>query len=106
MTMIEILLTLLSCLAGMALGTIFFGGLWWTVRKGVASPRPALWFSVSLLLRMSIALAGIYFVSGGELEKARGVSRWICSRAPVSDVADADKGQNSGGRTCTLLPTR
>ena len=55
--------------AGLLLGTIFFGGLWWTVRKGVASERPALWFFGSLLLRMSIALAGFYLVSGGHWER-------------------------------------
>ena len=51
------------------LGAIFFGGLWWTVRKGVSSTQPALWFLGSLLLRMSIALAGFYFVSGGHWER-------------------------------------
>jgi F1F0 ATPase subunit 2 len=55
----------LAWAAGAALGAIFFGGLWWTVRKGVSSDRPALWFAVSLLLRTSIALSGFYFVSGG-----------------------------------------
>ena len=53
----------------MLLGTIFFGGLWWTVRKGVLSEQPALWFFGSLLLRMSIVLAGFYFVSGGHWER-------------------------------------
>jgi F1F0 ATPase subunit 2 len=33
--------------AGLLLGAIFFGGLWWTVRKGVSSKRPALWFSAA-----------------------------------------------------------
>ena len=51
--------------AGILLGVIFFGGLWWTVRKGFSSKQPALWFFGSLLLRISIALAGFYFVSGG-----------------------------------------
>ncbi len=55
--------------AGGMLGAMFFGGLWFTVRKGVASPRPALWFFCSLLLRMSIALTGFYFVSGGRWER-------------------------------------
>ena len=54
-----------ALVAGVLLGAIFFGGLWWTVRKGFSSKRPALWFFGSLLLRMSIALAGFYFVSGG-----------------------------------------
>ena len=59
--------------AGVASGRFarrdFFGGLWWTVRKGVSSRQPALWFFGSLLLRMSIALAGFYFVSGGHWER-------------------------------------
>ena len=55
--------------AGAALGAIFFGGLWWTVRRGVSSPRPALWFFGSLLLRMSIVLAGFYFVGRGHWER-------------------------------------
>ena len=39
-----------SC-AGALLGVFFFGGLWWTVQKGVASERPAFWFLGSLLVR-------------------------------------------------------
>jgi F1F0 ATPase subunit 2 len=56
-------------IAGGLLGAIFFGGLWWTVRKGVSSPRPALWFFVSMLLRMVIAVCGFYFVAGGRWER-------------------------------------
>jgi F1F0 ATPase subunit 2 len=51
--------------AGMVLGFIFFGGLWWTVKKGVSSPRPALWFFLSLQARMIIAIGGIFLVSHG-----------------------------------------
>jgi F1F0 ATPase subunit 2 len=58
-----------ALVTGVLLGAMFFGGLWWTVRKGVASQRPALWLFGSLLLRMSIALAGFYFVSGGHWER-------------------------------------
>lgn len=60
---------LLAAMAGGILGLIFFGGLWWTVGKGVQSKNPALWFFASLLLRMSIALAGFYFVSGHHWER-------------------------------------
>ena len=55
--------------AGVSLGAIFFGGLRWTVRRGLLSKQPALWFFGSLLMRMSIALAGFYFVSGGHWER-------------------------------------
>lgn len=61
----ETLTLVLAWMAGAALGAIFFGGLWWTIRKGALSRRPGLWFFGSLLLRMSIALTGFYFVSDG-----------------------------------------
>ena len=51
--------------AGILLGVFFFGGLWWTVRRGLAAKHPELWFLGSLLLRTAIVLTGIYLVSGG-----------------------------------------
>jgi len=59
----------LALVTGGLLGAIFFGGLWWTVRKGSSSKQPALWFFGSLLLRTSIALAGIYLVGRGHWER-------------------------------------
>jgi F1F0 ATPase subunit 2 len=66
MPMNEVLSLTLALSMGVLLGVIFFGGLWWTVRKGVSSEQPAFWFFGSLLLRMGIALAGFYLVSGGQ----------------------------------------
>lgn len=64
------ILTLAPALAaGVTLGAIFFGGLWWTVRKGVSSTRPACWFFGSLLLRTGMALAGFYWVSDGDWKR-------------------------------------
>ena len=65
----EALTLALAGLAGAALGAFFFGGLWWTVRRGVSSGHPALWFLGSGLLRMGITLAGFYFVSGGQWKR-------------------------------------
>jgi len=56
----------LALSAGLLLGAVFFGGLWWTVRRGVSSPRPAAWFLGSLLVRTGIILAGFYFASDGQ----------------------------------------
>src|SRR5579884_1675494 len=64
MTMNEILVLTPALAAGVLLGAFFFGGLWWTVIRGVSSPRPALWFFTSMLLRMSVTLGGFYFVGG------------------------------------------
>ena len=51
--------------AGVLLGAIFFGGLWWTVRRSLSSKQPALWLLGSFLLRTSLILTGFYFVAGG-----------------------------------------
>ncbi len=61
----DILALALALFAGALLSVFFFGGLWWTVQKGVVSERPELWFLASLLLRTSLILAGFYFVSQG-----------------------------------------
>ncbi len=65
----ETLLLVSALVAGVLIGAMFFGGLWWTVRKGVSSSRPALWFFASLLLRTALTLAGFYIVSGGHGER-------------------------------------
>ena len=65
----ETLTLLLAFVTGVLLGVMFFGGLWWTVRKGVSSKQPAFWFFGSLLLRMSITLAGFYFIARSHWER-------------------------------------
>ena len=65
----ETLTLVMAWVVGAVLGAIFFGGLWLTVGKGVSSERPALWFFVSLLLRMTIALGGFYLVGGHHWER-------------------------------------
>ena len=65
----ETLTLILAWASGVVLGAIFFGGLWWTIGKGVTSKQPALWFLGSLLLRTSIALAGFYFVCGCDWQR-------------------------------------
>jgi F1F0 ATPase subunit 2 len=64
--MSETLTITLALLTGVLLGTIFFGGLWWTIQRGVSSKSPAALFSASLALRTIIAIAGFYFVSQGD----------------------------------------
>ena len=82
--------------AGLILGAIFFGVLWWTVIHAVSSKRPALWFLGSKLLRMGVALGGFYLVGGGRLERwllcllgfvlARLVTWWL-TRSPAQNRA-------------------
>ena len=66
--MSEALTVVLAGAAGGLLGMVFFGGLWWTVRKGVSFKQPALWFSGSLLVRMGVVVSGVYVVSRGRRE--------------------------------------
>lgn len=54
----------LAWIFGAVLGVVFFGGLWWTVRKSLYSKRPALWIFGSLILRLSIVAVGFYLFSG------------------------------------------
>jgi F1F0 ATPase subunit 2 len=68
-TMNEIMLLVPPLLAGMLLGAIFFGGLWWTVLKGISARQPALWFGLSMLARTCIVLAGFYFVADSDWKR-------------------------------------
>jgi F1F0 ATPase subunit 2 len=49
--------------AGMVLGALFFGGLWWTVRRGLTATNPALWFGLSALVRVAITVTGLYYIA-------------------------------------------
>ena len=104
----EILNLILALVAGFLLGAFFFGGLWWTVQKGLSSRRPELWFLGSLLLRTSTAVAGFYFASGGHWERLlvcllgffimrRIVTR--LTRLPDEDTEPIEKG----GQSCDLV---
>jgi F1F0 ATPase subunit 2 len=63
--MYDMVILLPALMGGVALGILFFGGLWWTVQRGVHSERPALWFFTSFLLRTTLAMAGLYYISAG-----------------------------------------
>jgi F1F0 ATPase subunit 2 len=57
---------LLSLAAGLLLGSLFFGGLWWTIRRGMSSDAPALWFVGSWALRTLLVLFGFHWVMQGD----------------------------------------
>jgi F1F0 ATPase subunit 2 len=69
MTMNETVSLMLATAAGISLGAMFFGGLWWTIRKSFSSHQPALWFLCSLLLRTWLVVAGFYFVTRGRWDR-------------------------------------
>jgi F1F0 ATPase subunit 2 len=55
-------------IGGIAIGALFFGGLWFTVKKAVSSKIPALWFFGSFILRVTITLLGFYFIAANSLQ--------------------------------------
>ena len=65
----EILHITVAFAAGLALGIVFFGGLWFTVKNVVKSKIPALWIFLSFFIRMSITLLGFYFISMGSWQR-------------------------------------
>jgi F1F0 ATPase subunit 2 len=90
--MSDLLPVLLALALGLILGGVFFGGLWWTVARGVASRQAALWFFVSMLLRTGVALLGFYLVARGSWQRlvvcllgfvvARCIVTWFTADAP------------------------
>ena len=75
---------ILAGAAGMVLGTIFHGGLWWTVRRGLTSRRPALWFSGSLAVRLGLVAIGFYLVGHGHWQRlVPGLIGFIVARTLV-----------------------
>ena len=86
----------LAWVAGLMLGAFFFGGLWWTVQKGVSSEQPVIWFFISLMLRMSIVLVGFYLVGHGQWQRLIAcLLGFICARFIVTALtATFDKHRN------------
>jgi F1F0 ATPase subunit 2 len=60
---------ILAFIAGLVLGTLFFGGLWLTVKKAVESKNTTLWFLGSSFLRVSIVLVGFYYIGQGNWQR-------------------------------------
>lgn len=61
--MIELTWLALSGLSGLLLGLFFFGGLKWTIQKGLGSHKPMIWFAGGWLVRMACVVTGFYFIS-------------------------------------------
>lgn len=54
---------LLGAGAGLVLGTMFYLGLWATVRRASRATRPWTWFVCSLVLRVAIVAAGFLLLA-------------------------------------------
>jgi len=59
----------LSFAAGGGIGSFYFGGLLWTVRRLAASEHPARLTLLSFLVRTGLSLGAFYLVMGGHWER-------------------------------------
>lgn len=57
-----------SLACGMALGAIYFGGLWLTLQRLTTTGRPAVLALGSFLVRSGACIFGFYILSGNGLE--------------------------------------
>ncbi|WP_372882118.1 ATP synthase subunit I [Psychromonas sp.] len=98
----EQLLSLLPALfTGLLLGIFFFAGLWWTVRRGAKSERPVIWFFASFILRTTLTLSALYWISDGQWLRlvvcllgftvARIVVQ-VITRSPRESIAQKESG--------------
>ena len=106
----KLLCLVLALMTGVLLGAIFFGGLWWTVRKGVLVQTAG-----ALVLRQPVAAnercpGWFLFHRARSLGEAAGVPSWICHGALDRDAAHPSGGKanslGTGGQPCALVPTR
>jgi F1F0 ATPase subunit 2 len=65
----DIFKMILVFIAGLLLGTLFFGGLWLTVKKAVTSKKPAMIVLGSFVFRIGITFVGFYFIGAGSLQR-------------------------------------
>ena len=106
---------MLAGTAGGLLGLLFFGGLWWTLRRAFASPRPALWVGGSLLLRMACVAAGFILVAAGDWRRLLAcllgfwAARWLVvrltTRLAARPSAAASIAAQPGGTKAATGPT-
>jgi F1F0 ATPase subunit 2 len=66
--MISALKLVLIFITGGITGFFFFGGLWHTTKKAMASKTPAIWLFSSFIVRITVTLLVFYLVMGHSWE--------------------------------------
>lgn len=81
--------------AGAALGGIFFGTLWLTIRRIADAPRPGLLLAVSYVARLALLGAGLYGVvrlGGGLALVAALAGLLVARRFAIRSIAPGADG--------------
>jgi F1F0 ATPase subunit 2 len=63
------LILVLSALAGIILGILYFGGLWLTITKMQTLKNPGIFLTLSFILRTALVIGGFYLIADGKLER-------------------------------------
>lgn len=88
----EVISLLPALFAGIILGILFFGGLWYTVRIGLRSKNSALIFIGSLIIRMAIVLLGFYYVGANNWQKMLVcLGGFLIARIVIARITKRDK---------------
>lgn len=93
-----------SLAAGLVLGLIYFGGLWYTIQAMTRSKRPGTLFLVSFAARLVVVLGAIYMLGVGDWRRMTAalvgmiVMRFVLTRllGPPHKVA-ANRDTGTGG---------
>ena len=79
-----------SLVLGIMLGVVHFGGLWWTVNRGLRAANPAAWFATSTLLRMALLLVCFRLVlHGGWQDAAACACGVLLARSAITRIVRA-----------------
>lgn len=102
--MSEILVLILSFVAGIFFGLLFFGGLWLTTKHLQRSKAPALFFLFSFILRTAVVLVGFYLMSAADLKRlalclvgfivARFMAKWYLPKNVSQNLKSEKEAQN------------
>ena len=60
--MSEVFSLLYAVFVGVGIGLIFFGGLWWTLKRDLLAWKPVWGFALSFGVRVGLALMGFYWL--------------------------------------------
>jgi F1F0 ATPase subunit 2 len=92
----------LAALAGALLGLLYFGGLWWTVRRVMVVKHPIVLVAGSFLVRAALAGGALLLIMDGDIVRllvalgaflfVRGIVLWrVRAAAPGPGVAAGRK---------------
>jgi F1F0 ATPase subunit 2 len=73
-----------ALLVGIGAGTLFFGGLWWTVSRKLDSGQPGSWFMGSFLVRAVITALAFVLIGRDHPDRlAACLLGFLCARAVI-----------------------